>query len=128
MNNSRDYIERIKALIVSSSQFVNYVIVREESQGDRGLFRYRLTMQDGSFLELFEFFMLDDAEVQVTKYSFHWQNADGQLRKRWDNAAHHQEISTYPHHIHDGTEENVMPHQPVNAEDILEIVARLTKT
>lgn len=124
MNNARDYIERIRALIVSNQQVVSWAIAREEAQGDRGMFRYRLTLQDGTFLELFEFFIVTEAEVQVTKYSFHWQNSDGQLRKRWDNAAHHREISTYPNHVHDKTEENVLPHQPINTEQLLAIVTR----
>ncbi len=124
MNNARDYIERIRTLIVSNQQVVSWAIAREEAQGDRGMFRYRLTLQDGTFLELFEFFIVTEAEVQVTKYSFHWQNSDGQLRKRWDNAAHHREISTYPNHVHDKTEENVLPHQPINTEQLLAIVTR----
>lgn len=124
MNNARDYIERIRALIISNQQVVSWAIAREETQGDRGMFRYRLTLQDGTFLELFEFFIVTEAEVQVTKYSFHWQNSDGQLRKRWDNAPHHREISTYPNHVHDKTEENVLPHQPINTEQLLAIVTR----
>ena len=124
MNNARDYIEQIRTLIVSNQQVVSWAIAREEAQGDRGMFRYRLTLQDGTFLELFEFFIVTEAEVQVTKYSFHWQNSDGQLRKRWDNAAHHREISTYPNHVHDKTEENVLPHQPINTEQLLAIVTR----
>jgi hypothetical protein len=124
VNNARDYLERIRALIISNSQVVNWDIAREEAQGDKGMFRYRLTLQDGSFLELFEFFIVTEAEVQVTKYSFHWQNSDGQLRKRWDNAAHHREISTYPNHVHDTTEENVLPHQPITTEELLAIVTK----
>ena len=45
--------------------------------------------------------------LEVEKYSFHWQDAVGNLLKRWDNAAHHPEVVTNPHHIHDGAEENV---------------------
>lgn len=126
MNNARDYIERVRALIVSNPQVLHWAIAREEAQGDRGLFRYRLTLRDGSLLELFEFFLVAAARVRVTKYSFHWQNPDGQLRKRWDNAAHHREISTHPYHVHDGTEENVLPHQPISTEEVLAIVAGTT--
>lgn len=124
MSNARDYLERIRALIISNSQVVNWDILREEAQGEKGMFRYRLTLPDGSLLELFEFFIVTETEVQVTKYSFHWQNSDGQLRKRWDNAAHHREISTYPNHVHDKTEENVLPHKPITTEELLAIVTR----
>lgn len=126
MTNASDYLAHIKALIVLNPKVVNWTVVREEVQGDRGLLRYRLTLKDGSLLELFEFFAIASAEVQVTKYRFHWQSADGQLRKRWDNAAHHQEIATYPHHVHDGTEDNVLSCEAMNVEKVLSIIATST--
>jgi hypothetical protein len=61
--------------------------------------------------------------LKVTKYRFHWQSADGQLRKRWDNAADHPEVPTRPHHIHDGVAANVLPHEPISAEGVLAIIA-----
>jgi hypothetical protein len=61
--------------------------------------------------------------IEVEKYSFHWQDAVGNLLKRWDNATHHPEVVTNPHHIHDGSEENVQAHRPITAEDVLALVA-----
>lgn len=123
MTAGRDYLAHIKALIVLNPQVVYWATVREESQGDRGLFRYRLTLKDGGFLEMFELFQVTPAGVLVTKYSFHWQKADGQWRKRWDNAPHHPEVSTHPNHLHEGAEENVLPHEPISAEEVLAIIA-----
>jgi len=60
-------------------------VVREEAQGDMGLFRYRLTLRDGGLLEMFERFQVVEGRLRVAKYSFHCQDAAGQLRKRWDN-------------------------------------------
>ena len=37
---------------------------------------------------------------QEYNYSFHWQKKDGELITRWDNAPNHQEIKTFPHHVH----------------------------
>jgi hypothetical protein len=55
------------------------------------LFRYRLVLDDDSLLETFERFQLVAGEVQVTKFSFHWQSAEGQLYKRWkrDSMGHY---------------------------------------
>lgn len=125
MTNAGDYLAHIKALIVLNPQVAHWTIVREEEQGDRGLLRYRLTLKDNSLLEMFEFFIVTAAGVQVTKYRFHWQSADGQLQKRWNNAAHHPEIATYPHHVHDCTEENVLPHESMNAEKVLSTIAAI---
>jgi len=63
----------------------------------------------------------------VTKYSFHWQDARARLRKRWDNASHHPELPTHPHHVHDRAEDNVLSHEPVNAREVLAIIATETQ-
>lgn len=122
MRSAEDYLNHVKALIALNAQVLHWVVVREEAQGDRGLLRYRLSLRDGSLLEMFEFFQVQEGRVCVTKYRFHWQQADGRLRKRWDNAKHHAELSTYPHHVHDGAETTVQPHSPVDAETILAMV------
>ena len=102
---------------------VHWKVAREEAQGDVGLLRHRLTLRDGGLLEMFERFQVVGGRLQVTKYRFHWQDTDGQLRKRWDNAAHHPEVPTHPHHVHDGAETNVLPHGPISAEEVLTIIA-----
>ena len=34
------------------------------------------------------------------RYAYHWQDNQGNLIKRWDNAPHHFKIKTFPHHQH----------------------------
>ncbi len=123
MSQTADYLARLKALIVLSPCVVHWTVLREEVLEEGGLFRYRLILRDGSALEMFERFQVVVEDVEVTKYSFHWQDAAGQLLKRWDNAAHHPEVATHPHHMHDGSEANVQPHDPMNAEKLLAFIA-----
>ena len=123
MKDAADYLAYIKALIVANPQVLRWTVAREETQGDMGLFRYRLTLRNTSLLEMFERFQVVEGRVQVAKYSFHWQDATGQLLKRWDNAAHHPELSTNPDHVHDGAEDNVRPHEPISAEEALTLLA-----
>ena len=54
MKNAATYLAHIKVLILVNPQVVHWVTVREEAQGDRGLFRYRLVLRDGSLLEMFD--------------------------------------------------------------------------
>jgi hypothetical protein len=72
---------------------------------------------------MFEFFSIESGQINVVKYSYHWQKEDGQLIKRWDNAAHHPEIITYPHHLHDGSEDFVVDCSHLDIQEILQIVA-----
>jgi hypothetical protein len=94
MKDADDYLAYVKALVVAHPLVVHWAMLREEAQGNVGLLRYRLTLSDGSLLELFERFQIVDGQAQVGKYRFHWQDSAGHLRQRWDNAAHHPELST----------------------------------
>ncbi len=122
MKDAGDYLAYIKALIIAHPVVARWTLLREEEQGELGLFRYRLTLRDGSLLEIFERFKIEAEQVRVGKYRFHWQDAAGRLRKRWDNAAHHPELPTHPHHLHDGAEVNVLPHQAINTEQVLSLI------
>jgi hypothetical protein len=73
------------------------------------LFRARVKMADGDLLEIAEFFVLEAGTIMVENYKFHWQDSQGCLIKRWDNAPHHPEVEGFPHHLHEGSEENVIP-------------------
>lgn len=123
MKTAADYLDHVKASIILHPQIIRWQTVREEAQGEKGLFRYRLHLQDGSLLEAFTYFRLEAGAVQILKYSFHWQNAEGGLYRRWDNAAHHPEVATHPHHVHEGTEASVLPHAPVDIDEILSLLA-----
>jgi len=61
----------------------------------------RITFYDRSFLDIW--ISPDD------DYAYHWEHRvqDGGVH-RWDNAPHYPRIQTYPHHIHDGSENNVV--------------------
>jgi len=119
VKEAAEYLAHVKSLIILHPRVARWTILREEVEGDLGLFRYRLVLDDGSLLEMFERFQLVVGEVQVTKFSFHWQRAEGQLYKRWDNAAHHPEVSTHPCHLHAGSETHVLPHGPIAVEGVL---------
>lgn len=64
----------------------------------------RIFLNDGSFVDIWFSMKLQG------RYSYHWERraVDGTLY-RHDNAPHlkWREISTFPKHYHDGTEDNV---------------------
>ncbi len=65
---------------------------------------FKIIFKDSSFLTVWFSLKLED------KYSYHWErrNLDGKIF-RHDNASHlkWKEISTYPKHFHNGSEEYV---------------------
>ena len=83
------------------------------------IYRYKLTMIDGSLLELSERLVEMETTLTITKYRHHWQNQHAQIIKRWDNAPHHRHLATFPDHVHDGAENNVLEHQAASGLEIL---------
>lgn len=119
MRSAADYLAHIKALIVLNGQVQHWSILNEATEDEIGFFRFRLQLRNGDLLEMFERFYIEMGQPVVTKFSFHWQHADGNLYRRWDSAAHHPELSTFPSHVHEGAENTILPHEPVDAEWVL---------
>lgn len=63
----------------------------------------RLRFADGSLLD-FDEEVLPKGKRGVEKihYSYHYQRADGSTVFRYDNAPHHREVKSFPHHKHVG--------------------------
>lgn len=123
MRGAADYLTEVRALVIAHPGVVHWTVLREEAQGNLGMFRYRLTLRDGGLVEAFELFEVIRGELEVRKYSFHWQDAAGRLQKRWDNAAHRPEIPTHPHHVHEGEDRNVLEHGSMTIAQVLAIVS-----
>lgn len=61
------------------------------------------------------------------KYSYHWQDASGNLIRRWDNAPHWQKQVGSLHHIHIGKAELVQPSEKATVEDVIEVISNLVQ-
>lgn len=83
-------------------------------------YRLRATLMDGSLLQCVARARSGIGELRIEKYSFHWQRDDGSLIRRLDNAPHHREISSFPHHVHEGDENLVLAHEAVDVFGVLE--------
>jgi hypothetical protein len=82
-------------------------------------YKIKVVFTDGSVLHAREY--VDDTE---RNYAFHWQDAEQQLWCQWDNAPHHEHISTHPHHKHVGND--IQPSEEISFEAVIEhIRARL---
>jgi hypothetical protein len=74
--------------------------VRREVTIIDGKIRIKATLSDNSLVELFEYVVESSGQIRSLKYSFHWQDSQGKLRRRWDNAPHYPTLPNAPHHIH----------------------------
>ncbi len=79
-----------------ASLFVSWRVVRYEQEGDAYMLQLSAVLLDNSRLELRDYLFADGSR----KYVYQWMEADGALRRRWDNAPHWPDVATAPHHTH----------------------------
>ena len=100
--------------LLKKSPAVKAYEVLDFKQGKNFYFlKVKAELVDGSELYIREFVSEDEYN-----YSFQWQK-DGNLITRWDNAPHHKDIETFPHHKHVGSKDNVQPSGEISLEDVL---------
>ena len=88
-------------------------IVREDVE----FFRAQTLLADGSNLHISEVWI--DGELR--KYAYFWLDESNDLIRGWDNAPHHPEVSTHPHHQHVG--EAVQPSDLRTLQEVLEFLS-----
>lgn len=94
-----DYFEFLKKVATKNPSVKNLRLIREFIGVNRGFIRFVAKLRDDSELHVFEYV---DSSLHRIDYSYHWQNKEKILITRWDNAPHHPEIKTSPHHVHEG--------------------------
>ena len=118
-----EYFRQIEKLLSTSPAVHDVEIVRQTVPGtalEKVLnYRYRVMLADGGFVEMTERVLEVQGTLEMTKYRHHWQDGNGVLLKRWDNAPHHPAIDTFPHHLHDGAEDRVVSHQAITGLEAL---------
>jgi len=83
-------------------------------------FYYRLKMlfTDDSVL-----FAREYVDPDERNYAFHWQNKENCMIMRWDNAPHHHDISTFPHHKH--CDKGLLESTEISLKEVIEIIEKI---
>ena len=83
-----------------------------------GLIRCRVTFWDGSFLDIYEVVSTELGYPVRINYAYAYLRND-QLIFRYDNAPHHPEIATHPHHKHISPKDRLAPADQPNLSQIM---------
>ncbi len=119
----QDYLSDIKTRLVASPAVSSLKILEEYALSDRGYFRASLTLASTDFLEVAEYFVLEQQQCVTKRYRYQWMDAGKQtLKKRWDNTPHFPGLPNFPHHIHVGEESQVEPGQRLSILELMAII------
>ena len=94
------YFNAVELQLLQSVAITNYQIIRREIGPTDGKLRLKATLTGGGLAEMFEYVTEANGAIESAKYSFHWQDEQGNLKKRWDNAPHFPNLLHAPHHVH----------------------------
>ena len=113
MTQLHQYLARLYDTILSRQEIeieALEILDRSDKVGQSSEFYVVLCFYDGSRLQAVEKLVVEPYALLKSRYAYHYQKADGTLIFRYDNAPHHPEIATYPHHKH--IEDTVVASQP----------------
>ena len=92
-----------------------------EQDVDTEIVKAKIILTDGSNLRVSES-IVDD---QLVSYSYYWLDECNRLIIGWDNAPHHKDIKTFPHHKHIRKKTNVTRSNECCLNDVLRFIFRI---
>jgi hypothetical protein len=93
----KSYFDFIKKLITNNPLVLQSTVKRERIGSSEGFIQISANLIKGCLFDVFEYYGITDG---VSSYRYNLINAKNELIARWDNAPHHPEIATHPHHVH----------------------------
>ena len=114
-----DYFSEIQSLIRSSISVENVDVEYGVKSRSVGIVHGMLGLIDGSTLKCMELVNIKRDKMIRLKYRFHLTNVNDEMVFRYDNAPHHPEIATYPHHKHVKGEKVPRRSKEVGLKDVL---------
>lgn len=85
----------ILKLLKTSNIISQYHILDFKQENDFFYFKILINLTNNSELHVKEY----SSSIE-RNYSYHWQDKEKNLVVRWDNAPHHKDLKTAPHHKH----------------------------
>ena len=116
-----EYFKEISEFLSTYPIVVSVDINTVKGSEKKGHIKGIAKLIDGSELHFFEF-VVTNVVIIKEKYRYHWQKSDGKIINRWDNARHYKEIESFPHHIHDRSEDNVKSSKELEIKEIFDVI------
>ena len=95
------FVARLEQSITSNPVVLSSDIKKYFSPHDDAVYiRGAVLFTDASSLDLSLFIQKTGRVLSVDKYRFHYMDRQGRMIFRYDNAPHHPDLTSFPHHKH----------------------------
>lgn len=119
----REYLNRVLSTLDRNPIIISYDIEVDVKSSTLILLHGNIMFKDGSTLEFLELIRETEKGLERLKYRFQYTKGD-KFIFRYDNAPHHREIETFPHHKHVG--DRVLPSKEKNLLEVLKEIEEMT--
>ncbi|MFP4395209.1 MAG: DUF6516 family protein [Anaerolineales bacterium] len=126
MSQLHRYLTRLQNTILSRREIkieALEIFDRSDKMGQTSEFYAVLRFYDGSRLQVVEKLVVETYTIFKSRYAYHYQDADNSTIFRYDNAPHHPEINTFPHHKH--SKDDILPAQAPDLSEVLHEIDEL---
>ncbi len=100
----RQYFDAIEVRLIESPAVVSYLVMRRDIAVVDGMIRIKSVLSNEGTFEFFIYMVEEKHQLVLDRYSYHWQDKEGCLLIRMDNAPHFPDMPNAPHHVHRGME------------------------
>lgn len=113
------YFEKIERIISGFREIITKQVISKKTYNDtQGMVSGEIEFIDDSELSFME--LKNTEQREKKKYKYHYMDNTKQMIFRYDNAKHHPEIETFPHHKH--TTENI---EESNEPDLIDVLSEI---
>lgn len=105
---------------IYASLFKSWSVTTYEQEQEAYALKVSAVLLDDSRLEIRDYLFATGER----RYAYHWMDADGALRRRWDNAPHYRTMATFPHHCHTPESDDPQGSTVTNLEDLFDVLKR----
>jgi len=123
----KDYFTEIQKLLQKSALIENINVEYDVKSKNIGIVQGTLEIIDGSILQFMELINAKGDKITRPKYRFHLMDTNDEVIFRYDNAPHHPEIATHPHHKHVKGENVPKQSKEVGLKDVLSEIERVVR-
>jgi hypothetical protein len=120
-----EYFQLLREEIEACKVVQSFNLTPERRNDYQGFIRGEIRFADGSVL-LWREFVDVKTIVERGMYSYQYMDASNSLIFRYDNTRHHKKLNlrNYPHHKHEGSEDNVLSSNAPLLADVLKEIEK----
>ncbi|QTA86140.1 toxin-antitoxin system TumE family protein [Desulfonema magnum] len=94
------HFESVEKNISENPLVIFHELRRNHTSPSTAYIKGEILFADGTVLAVFQHVHISETGTLITDYRYHCMDAEKEMIFRYDNAPHHCEIDTYPHHKH----------------------------